>query len=232
VFYPVSVSIVTSANPCRQGHTPHIILSLLLGYHPWFTHWIALLPVSSKEVHYRQLFQISTKDESDAFEKLLPTLPDPITLDAVLLDLRHNLESFPLAMLGEVGLDRSFRVPLDYFASPRELTPFTIPMEHQLAILEAQLTVAVEFGRNVSFHSVKSPTDTMQLFKRMSKTYAEKWENINIDMHSCGFSSQSWEDMEVTLLLMLTCCTDILLMLEKPFKCLLISLHHHQRPVS
>ena len=102
-------------------------------------------------------------------------------------------------MLGEVGLDRSFRVALDYAASPRELTPFTIPFEHQLVILEAQLDLAVELGRNVSLHSVKSHLETQELFARMVKMYGDKWNKISVDMHSCGLSPQMWHDIEVVL---------------------------------
>jgi Tat protein secretion system quality control protein TatD with DNase activity len=143
------------------------------------------------------LFLDSNNDRSVELEKLLPYLPDPSSLDHVLSELRHNLGLFPQAMLGEVGLDRSFRVPLDFSASPRELTTFTIPFKHQISVLEAQLDVAVELGRNVSFHSVKAHNHTLELFDRMSGKHGGKWKDISIDMHSCGFSSQMWKDMEV-----------------------------------
>ena len=55
-------------------------------------------------------------------------------------------------MLGEVGLDRSARIPIDYHAAQRKLSPFTIPFDHQLAILEAQMSIAVEMRRNISLH--------------------------------------------------------------------------------
>ena len=100
-------------------------------------------------------------------------------------------------MLGEVGLDRVFRVPLDYFASPRHLTTFTIPLAHQMAILEAQIEVAVELGRNISVHSVKSQQATLELLGRMKKKFGEKWNRISVDMHSCGFNPQTWRDVEV-----------------------------------
>jgi Tat protein secretion system quality control protein TatD with DNase activity len=112
------------------------------------------------------------------------------------MELRRNLEAFPHAMLGEVGLDRSFRVPFDYLASPRQLTPFVIPLHHQLVILEAQLDLAVELGRNVSLHSVKSQLYTIELLQRMQQKYLDGWSRINIDMHSCGLSPDMWRDIE------------------------------------
>ena len=100
-------------------------------------------------------------------------------------------------MLGEVGLDRVFRVPFDYFASPRRLTAFTIPLAHQVAIMEAQMEIAVELGRNVSVHSVKSQQATLELLGRMKAKFGEKWNRISVDMHSCGFNPQTWRDIEV-----------------------------------
>jgi Tat protein secretion system quality control protein TatD with DNase activity len=156
--------------------------------------------VLSKDEHYRQIFLNSSShkvDYTDAFEKLLPLLPDPIPLHDILSDLRYNLEIFPDAMLGEVGLDRAFRVAFDYFVHPRQLTPFTIPLNHQLAVLEAQLDLAVELGRNVSLHSVKAQMATMDLLERMVRKHGDQWNKISIDMHSCGLSAQMWVDLEV-----------------------------------
>jgi Tat protein secretion system quality control protein TatD with DNase activity len=182
------------------------------GYHPWFSHWISteksLAPVSDhaqetseKERHYRNLFLPQGNSDPSVeleFSKLLSHLPDPSPLTVVVSTLRENLSTFPDAMLGEVGLDRAFRVPLDYFATPRILTSFRIPLEHQLEILEAQMDVALEMGRNISLHSVKSQLATLEVFERMrNKCGEDSWRKICIDLHSCGFSKQGWIDLEV-----------------------------------
>lgn len=171
--------------------------SWFAGYHPWWTHWITLNPEISKRDHYSALFPSSKPGEVEIFENLLTLLPDPIPLDDVISDLRQNFDAFPRAMLGEVGLDRSFRVAFDYFASPKQLTPFTIPIAHQLAILEAQLDLAVELGRNVSFHSVKAQLNTLELMQKMASKHGDTWRKISVDMHSCGLSAQSWNDIQV-----------------------------------
>ncbi|KAF9225542.1 Metallo-dependent hydrolase [Gyrodon lividus] len=165
------------------------------GYHPWFSHWISLAPCSSREKHYRRLFSPSDAQQ-EMFERLLPHLPDPVSLADVLANLRHNFSAFPQAMLGEVGLDRAARVPIDYFASLRELTPFTVPLEHQLATLEPQIDLAVDLGRNVSIHSVKSHQATSDLLDRMHKKHGPGWLRISIDLHSCGISSETWQAIE------------------------------------
>ncbi|KAJ7651668.1 TatD DNase family Scn1 [Mycena polygramma] len=164
------------------------------GYHPWFTHLISLHRTSKWE-HYRKLF-IGDGEPSDEhasiLEELVPLLPEPITLDEVISDLRHNFGLFAstTAMLGEVGLDKAYRVAFDYHASPRRLTPFTIPLDHQLAILEAQLNLAVELRRNVSFHNVKCPQVTVDLFITLKQKHGREWDNIRIDLHSCSMNPQ------------------------------------------
>ncbi|KAH9858333.1 TatD DNase family Scn1 [Lenzites betulinus] len=187
------------------------------GYHPWFYHWISVQPAASKEEHYRALFLptsiVSTPQQNTAFERLLPFLPDPTPLSAVLADLRARLTEFPTAMLGEVGIDRVCRIPYSYPAdppyaeqadnpddagsdAPRELSPFTIPLEHQLAVLEAQLALAVELGRNVSLHSVKCQATTGELLDRMKARHGpEAWLRISVDLHSCGLSPQTWQQI-------------------------------------
>ena len=177
------------------------------GYHPWFTHWISLRAVSSKEQHYRELLLNSSRsttskkdteqDLETAFAELLPSLPEPTPLSEILFTLRSNLLAFPSALLGEVGLDRASRIPYTYPANPISLTPFTIPIEHQLAVLEAQISVAVELRRGVSLHSVKAQLATKELIDRMGKRYGDAWEAISVDLHSCALSPQMWKDIEV-----------------------------------
>jgi Tat protein secretion system quality control protein TatD with DNase activity len=164
-----------------------------------------------KEEHYRHLFlptsvRTTHLDEANSnddaleieFRTLLPSLPSPRPLSEVLFEVRENLTAFPNAMLGEVGLDRAFRVPLDYDAVPRVLTSFSIPLEHQLTVLEAQIDLAVELGRNVSLHSVRAQQATLDLLARMKNKHgAKKWNRISVDMHSCGLSPQTWRDVEV-----------------------------------
>lgn len=109
-------------------------------------------------------------------------------------------------MLGEVGLDRACRVPYAPPSPPpyvlldnrRDLSPFTIPLEHQVAVLEAQFDLAVKLKRNVSFHSVKSQQTTVELLDRLKTKHGDAWYAISVDMHSCGLSAQTWKDIEVS----------------------------------
>lgn len=124
-------------------------------------------------------------------------------LSSYVATLRQNLTAHPTALLGEVGLDRVVRVPLSFPAPGHpssdalELTPFSIPIAHQLAVLEAQLAIAVELGRAVSMHSVKAQAATKELIERMRARYGERWVRISVDLHSCGMSAEMCRDIQV-----------------------------------
>lgn len=120
-------------------------------------------------------------------------------------------------MLGEVGLDRACRIPYSRPAdppyashdstagAPRDLSPFTIPLAHQLRVLEAQLALAAELRRNVSFHSVKAQQATRELLDRMRTVHGARWLALSIDLHSCGLSAQTWTEISVS-----GCCSLLL----------------------
>ncbi|EIW86967.1 Metallo-dependent hydrolase [Coniophora puteana RWD-64-598 SS2] len=168
------------------------------GYHPWFTHWISLSGTPTKEQHYRKLFlpDPPSQDTVAIFERLLPLLPDPIPLEAILADVRQNLLAVPRAMLGEVGFDRQARIPMQVHVRPREMTPFKIPFDHQLAILRAQLDIAIELGRNVSMHSVQATKATVDLLDSLAEKHGDKWRRVSLDLHSCTLSPETWKNIE------------------------------------
>jgi Tat protein secretion system quality control protein TatD with DNase activity len=170
-----------------------------LGYHPWWAHQIALTKPESKRKHYESLLLPSSPSEEDlvAFDKVLEKQPEPRLFDEILAEIRKNLLDFPNALVGEIGLDRAVRIPYDYDATPRVLTKFTIPFEHQLRILETQLELAVGLRRNVSMHCVKANDATIQVFEKMAKRFGDKFWDVSVDIHSFGASPQIWKEIEV-----------------------------------
>lgn len=132
--------------------------SLLTGFHPWAVHTISLARVSRDE-HYRTLF--GAPEHPDA-QRAIELLPDPVALDDALAQLRSFLGRYPRALVGEVGVDRSFRLPAPPGSSMR-FVPLQTPIEHQLAVLEAQLAIADEYSRSVSMHSVRAAGHTLSL---------------------------------------------------------------------
>lgn len=137
------------------------------GWHPWFSHQVFLDEaegIPHKLDHYRMA--LSPSPENDEFTS---SLPDPQPLSDLLDQTRRYLERYPYAMLGEIGLDRAFRIPAkemvdkDYERDPaltpggregRRLSPYRVSVQHQRKILKAQLALAGEMQRAVSVHGV------------------------------------------------------------------------------
>lgn len=177
------------------------------GYHPWFCHLLSVnrddTPLD-KYAHYATIFVPSdakpekTVQYHQVLSEIIDDLPEPVQLQPLLDEMRHRIrrarDNGQLVMVGEVGIDRSFRIPYPQprssdpspdklgSASPIEraesviatsgpdemaqkqllpvkrktLTPFTTSTAHQLRVLELQFAIALEFGVNVSLHSVKA----------------------------------------------------------------------------
>ncbi|SPO25124.1 related to Cut9 interacting protein scn1 [Ustilago trichophora] len=165
------------------------------GWHPWFTHHISLThPAPSKHDHYHTLF--SSSSDKEELEAIWDDLPEPISLESVLEGIRKHFEQFPHALLGEVGLDRAFRIPRkpwDYnphsqsqpSSSPPRLTKLKTPPTHQLSILQSQITLALDYKRNISLHSVQAAGLTTSLLSNLKNTSISSYGAIRIALHSC-----------------------------------------------
>ena len=195
------------------------------GHHPWFVHRITATetPLPSKEEHYRSLFPDPPLiDEGmTELELLMPSLPEPIALSSVLNELRTRLERYPHSILGEVGIDKSFRLPfppdtwatLDQIegkssgaaaelkesgAAKRRLSRLQTPIEHQLIIFKAQVDVAISLNRSVSFHSVRAAGTTGELFRELRSLSNPGFKSINLDLHSCTLSAETIKQVQKT----------------------------------
>ncbi|KAL4752338.1 hypothetical protein BDW72DRAFT_192087 [Aspergillus terricola var. indicus] len=164
------------------------------GWHPWFSHLIMDDTTPSKDgqkdadedtkkSHYSQVL----KPPSD--EAFTSSLPTPKPLSQLLSETRSRLQAFPTALVGEVGLDRAFRLPQPWTQEEhdardggmtpgsregRRLSPYQVRPEHQKAVLEAQLRLAGELQRPVSVHSVQAHGAVIEVFKGLWKGHERK----------------------------------------------------------
>lgn len=121
------------------------------GYHPWFAH---LFSIDGDENHYESIFKPSPPQE------FIAHLPNPIPWDQALKDFRARVEANPKAQVGEIGLDKSFRLPTHTngerdVAARKDLSPYRTTPAHQLRIFTDQCRLAAELDRSVSVHGVQ-----------------------------------------------------------------------------
>ena len=134
------------------------------GVHPWYLHLFAVVPqhdAESAEAYKARHYASVLKPAPDV--ALLAALPHPMLLARHLRRLDELLTRG--GGVGEIGLDKVFRVPLNGFygnaAHPLadnapKLSPCHVNMQHQTHVLEAQLALAVRHGAAVLLHCVKA----------------------------------------------------------------------------
>lgn len=162
------------------------------GWHPWFSYQIyddrGPGPTPSAREHYLAVLCPPPTDDDDFLESLL----EPMPLSSYLLGTEERLLQFPHALVGEVGLDRAFRLPYggfkpagdvtaktgesnkEYTPGSREgrpLSPHRVSLEHQKVILRAQFELAGKLRRPVSVHSVQTHGAVFDLLQTMWKGY-------------------------------------------------------------
>lgn len=163
---------IKSKTPDSDGNFDGHIIPCF-GWHPWFSYQMyddtdhgkpKELSAQEKSNHYKSALTPGPTDE-----EYINSLATPLSLSDFISKTRDYLTQFPYALIGEVGLDKSFRIPeewtpeteatRDRAATPgsrdgRHLTPYRVNMEHQKKILLAQLKLAAEMKRPVSVHGV------------------------------------------------------------------------------
>lgn len=150
------------------------------GWHPWFSHQMFdedtygdrdTLDKEAKISHYQSVLSPKHNVLSEEERRLFASLPDPRPFSQFLKQTKSYLESYPLALVGEIGLDRSFRIPVawlpenennrDGSLTPggregRKLSPYRVSIQHQKKLFKAQLNLAGEMQRAVSIHGVQA----------------------------------------------------------------------------
>ncbi|KAF3394162.1 Cut9-interacting protein scn1 [Penicillium rolfsii] len=154
------------------------------GWHPWFSYQILddTQPASPqhKDAHYAAVLTPSPSEDPEFIQRL----PQPKLLSTLIAETRDRLQQYPNALVGEVGLDKSFRLPeawtqedldnRDKEITPgsrerRRLSPYKVKLDHQRLVLKAQLQLAGEMQRAVSVHSVQSHGAVFEVLKELWK---------------------------------------------------------------
>ncbi|KAF4966178.1 hypothetical protein FSARC_6062 [Fusarium sarcochroum] len=150
------------------------------GWHPWFSHLLyddsADTPTyrstsgsetddAAKQAHYTAVLQPEPSPD------FVASLPTPTAVSSFLKATESQLSANPHALVGEIGLDKAFRLPEPWNPSEhaerdstltpggregRHLSPQRVRIEHQRDILAAQLRLAAKTRRAVSVHGVQA----------------------------------------------------------------------------
>lgn len=163
------------------------------GWHPWFSHQIyddsilgsgQAIGEAEKIQHYKDV--IIPVPQDDVF---LRSLPDPRPLSGLLNETRGYLQQLPYALIGEIGLDRTFRLPENWLpnvhtetsdgATPggregRRLSPYRVQVDHQRKVLNAQLNLAGQMQRPVSVHGVAAHGMLYETLRETWKGYEKE----------------------------------------------------------
>jgi Tat protein secretion system quality control protein TatD with DNase activity len=182
---------IRSPNPSRWTKEECIVPCF--GWHPWFSYQMYIssdpdsqqdrnseqledqghLTGQAKISHYQSVLQPFRSDPSEEDLQIYSSLPDPTPFSTFLKLTRQHLQQYPYALIGEIGLDRSFRIPESWIGNSdlwskrdsnltpggregRRLTPFRCSPAHQKKIFKLQLDLAAEMGRAVSVHGVQA----------------------------------------------------------------------------
>lgn len=175
---------IASSSASDEQDLTHITDKIVpaFGWHPWFSHQLyddtltgdqaTYDPESSdlaseKLRHYNAVLTPSPASKDD--DAFIGQLPTPQPLSELLSQTRKYLEAHPLALVGEIGVDKAFRLPSPgVFVSDPEasmtqgrrngerLSPYRVNMDHQIRIMKAQLNLAGQVGRPVSVHGVQA----------------------------------------------------------------------------
>ncbi|KAL2114768.1 hypothetical protein VUR80DRAFT_78 [Thermomyces stellatus] len=194
------------------------------GWHPWFSHQIfndrephaISLPADPadeeavqdfKTKHYAAVLNPASKDPT-----FIAQLPTPIPLSSFLEATRSRAAAHPVALIGEIGLDKAFRLPekwpedappRDASLTPggregRKLSPHGVAMGHQIAVLQAQLSLAGELQLPVSVHGVQAHgvlyDAIAALWKGYERDVLSKRERRQVAPHAEDWSSSEDED--------------------------------------
>lgn len=194
---------LTSKNTADSSSSCRVVPAF--GWHPWFSYQLyddqaqKANSAPSLVEHYCNVL-VPPPEQS-----FLDSLPPPQPLSDFLAETDKRLRQHPYALVGEVGLDRAFRLPVGGFMSPphgtgsqeipsytpgsregRPLSPYRVSIDHQKAILMAQFKLAGRLRRPVSVHSVQAHGVIFELLQeiwagheRLSKRQQRRRLSVN-----------------------------------------------------
>lgn len=184
------------------------------GWHPWFSHHIVDDIEGNSRIEKRAHYMsaLTPAPEDDSF---ILHLPEPKLLSTLISETRSRLQRHPNALVGEIGIDRAFRIPTawlpheensrDPSLTPgsregRKLSNYRVQLSHQKLLLKAQLRLAGEMYRPVSIHSVQAHGAVLEVLQEVwaghEKEVLSKRERKRRDNDKAAFVDSEDEEKQ------------------------------------
>ncbi|KAJ9118644.1 hypothetical protein QFC22_003864 [Naganishia vaughanmartiniae] len=181
------------------------------GYHPWFSHLLSLDTSKDpldKQQHYESIFipsslSPSKKDEyHQILSRIIHLFPEPVRLGPLLVDMgqriRRTLGRGQKVMVGEIGLDRSFRIPYPPNSTDSEGTAHTTTTtvedaENAIAATAPEKELAEKQDNPAAAAKTKTKTKTLTPFTTSTAHQLRVLElqfqvaldcGVNVSLHS------------------------------------------------
>ena len=172
---------------------PKVIIPAF-GLHPWFSYAVTYCNKEEIEAegfatrHYQSILYPPPSEVE------IVGWPCPISITEHLESLKNLLNSFPNAMVGEIGLDKSFKLKMC-----NKITKFKVNMSHQREVLHSQLMLAAEMNRSVSLHGVQSPQPLYEEVIKVTNSSEPKLRSICLHSYtgSGDFLKTHWCKLDV-----------------------------------
>ncbi|SCU78608.1 LAMI_0A05226g1_1 [Lachancea mirantina] len=150
---------------------------LAFGVHPWYCHLFTLQENVDPREHYATVLECNDQQSLDAIIQKLPT---PAFLPQYISD---RFDRRRVRCIGEVGLDKLFRLPENGFYSqdcPARLGNVRVKMTHQIAVFRAMCDLAAREQLPVSLHAVKCHGIIFEQCRQLLLPAS----NVNVCLHS------------------------------------------------
>ncbi|WBF15092.1 hypothetical protein N7582_004563 [Saccharomyces uvarum] len=122
------------------------------GVHPWYSHLFYVGEQRDKLSHYQGVLEYK---DAEQFTRLVQVLPEPLDLEEY---IAREFDDTLVGVIGEIGLDKLFRLPANGFYTQGEkarLTTVKVKLSHQEAVFRRFCQLARDTRRPVSIHDVK-----------------------------------------------------------------------------
>ncbi|KAI8082777.1 TatD family [Halteromyces radiatus] len=162
------------------------------GIHPWYTYRLETEDKKRTDDHYQSILEGPDDTEK---QELISHLPPPTPFEEWYHQLKQHLLRHPTALLGEVGLDRAARLLPKGAIEWHGVKPTNVicHIDHQYAILQQQIQLAVDLDRAVSIHCVQSQGHLLKLLQWTGRYIKQgsKSTELRVCLHSFGGKAAS-----------------------------------------